>query len=167
MLNHPSKPLNHAGFAILLALVALCALTPAQDQDPNALLSVARIFDSNDFKAKSVEQIRWLPKENAYTQLLESADVNDARDIVRLDPETGQSSIMVGASQLIPEGESKPLSIAGYQWSPHMNKLLIFTNTRKVWRHHTRGDYWVLDRETGDLCQLGPNKAEPAHLMFA
>ncbi|NQV36145.1 MAG: S9 family peptidase, partial [Phycisphaeraceae bacterium] len=48
-----------------------------------------------------------------------------------------------------------------------MNKLLIFTNTRKVWRHHTRGDYWVLDRESGDLCQLGPNKAEPAHLMFA
>ncbi|NQV36338.1 MAG: DPP IV N-terminal domain-containing protein, partial [Phycisphaeraceae bacterium] len=74
---------------------------------------------------------------------------------------------MVRASQLIPTGQSKPLSIAGYQWSACMNKLLIFTNTRKVWRHHTRGDYWVLDRESGDLCQLGPNKAEPAHLMFA
>ncbi|MCP4452064.1 MAG: S9 family peptidase [Planctomycetes bacterium] len=108
-----------------------------------------------------------MPAENAYTQLLESVDVNDARDIVRLNPETGQSDILISATQLIPTGESKPLSIAGYQWSQDMNKLLIFTNTRKVWRHHTRGDYWVLDRETGDLCQLGPKKAEPANLMFA
>ena len=166
-MNNPSKPSNHAGIRLLSTLVTLCFLTPALAQDPNALLSVARIFDSNDFKAKSVEQIIWLPKENAYTQLLESEDVNEARDIVRIDPETGQSDIMVRASQLIPKGQSKPLSIAGYQWSAHMDKLLIFTNTRKVWRRHTRGDYWVLDRDTGDLCQLGPSKAEPAHLMFA
>ena len=32
---------------------------------------------------------------------------------------------------------------------------LIFTNTRKVWRYHTRGDYWVLDMKTGKLTQLG------------
>jgi dipeptidyl-peptidase-4 len=167
MMNRPLQPLNQNNFAVFLALAALCVWTPAWAQDPNALLSVARIFDSNDFKAESVEQIRWLAEENTYTQLLESEDVNDARDIVRLDPETGKSDILVSASQLIPEGQSKPLSIAGYQWSRHMNKLLIFTNTRKVWRHHTRGDYWVLDRDTGDLCQLGPRKAEPAHLMFA
>ena len=167
MTNHPSKPDNHAGFHVLFALVVLCLLAPVQAQDANARLSVARIFDSNDFKVESVEQIRWLPGENAYTQLLESVDVNDARDIVRIDPETGQSDILVRASQLIPTDQNTPLSIAGYQWSRSMNKLLIFTNTRKVWRHHTRGDYWVLDRDTGDLFQLGPKKAEPAHLMFA
>ncbi len=167
MMNHPSNSHIHTRFAVLWVLASLRLLAPVQAQDPNALLSVARIFDSNDFKAESVEQIRWLPDENAYTQLLESEDVNDARDIVSLDPATGRSDILIRASQLIPEGESKPLSIAGYQWSRHMNKLLIFTNTRKVWRHHTRGDYWVLDRDTGDLYQLGPNNAEPAHLMFA
>lgn len=160
------KPHNHTGIAFLVAFCTICWLTPAMAQDPNALLSLTRIFDSNDFKVKSVEQIRWLPEENAYTQLLENADVNDARDIVRLDPETGHSTILVKASQLIPPGDTKPLTIAGYQWSRHMNKVLIFTNTRKVWRQNTRGDYWVLDRDTGDLVQLG-GKAEAAHLMFA
>jgi len=165
-MKYAPKPYNHVKFRLLFVFLAYSLLTPALAQDPNAMLSVARIFDSNDFKAKSVEQIRWLPEENAYTQLLENTDVNDARDIVRLDPETGQSTILVNASQLIPEGQTTPLSIAGYQWSRDKNKVLIFTNTRKVWRHHTRGDYWVLDRESGTLFKVG-GKAEPTHFMFA
>ncbi|MCA9125371.1 MAG: DPP IV N-terminal domain-containing protein, partial [Planctomycetales bacterium] len=46
------------------------------------------------------------------------------------------------------------------------SKLLIFTNTRKVWRYHTRGDYWVLDLMSGDLTQLG-RTVKPTTMMFA
>ncbi|MCA9975601.1 MAG: DPP IV N-terminal domain-containing protein, partial [Anaerolineales bacterium] len=42
----------------------------------------------------------------------------------------------------------------------------IFTNTKRVWRMHTRGDYWVLDLPSGRLTQLG-GEAEPSTLMFA
>ena len=38
-----------------------------------------------------------------------------------------------------------PLAIEDYAWSGDGARLLIFTNTRKVWRDNTRGDYWVLD----------------------
>ena len=31
---------------------------------------------------------------------------------------------------------------------------MIFTNTRRVWRYNTRGDYWVLDLPSGNR-QLG------------
>jgi len=56
--------------------------------------------------------------------------------------------------------------VADYHWSADNSKLLIFTNTRKVWRYHTRGDYWVLDLKTRKLGQLG--KGIPATtLMFA
>ena len=48
---------------------------------------------------ESVEQIVWMPKENAYTQLLENADVNDARDIVRFDPETGETRWAIDKKQ--------------------------------------------------------------------
>ena len=43
---------------------------------------------------------------------------------------------------------------------------LVFTNTRKVWRDNTRGDYWVLDRRTGQLKQIGAF-AKPSTLMYA
>ncbi len=44
--------------------------------------------------------------------------------------------------------------------------MLLFTNTKKVWRYHTRGDYWVLDRKSGALHQLGKGLPESS-LMFA
>ncbi len=47
-----------------------------------------------------------------------------------------------------------------------ISMLLIFTNTRRVWRQHTRGDYWVLNMESGKLQQLGKS-VEPATMMFA
>ena len=45
--------------------------------------------------------------------------------------------------------------------------MLIYTNTRRVWRVHSRGDYWVLDRASGKLHQLGGKEAPEATLMFA
>jgi dipeptidyl-peptidase-4 len=58
------------------------------------------------------------------------------------------------------------LTIQEYSLSQDGKKLLIFTNTRKVWRRNTRGDYWVLNLASRKLRQLGGN-AEPSTLMFA
>ena len=43
---------------------------------------------------------------------------------------------------------------------------MVFTNTRKVWRQNSRGDYWVLNLANGKLTQLGKG-LEEATLMFA
>ncbi|RPE09939.1 S9 family peptidase [Chitinophaga lutea] len=72
----------------------------------------------------------------------------------------------ITAKQLTPAGAQSPLSIAGFTFSPDEQQVLIFTNTRKVWRYHTRGDYWLLDRRSGQLRQLG-KKLPEASLMFA
>jgi len=72
----------------------------------------------------------------------------------------------VPSKHLIPPGKKIPLSISDYDWSSDGKKLLIFTNTKRVWRQNTRGDYWVLDLKEWDLQKLGGN-AEPSTLMFA
>ncbi|MBI9073389.1 MAG: S9 family peptidase [Melioribacteraceae bacterium] len=72
---------------------------------------------------------------------------------------------MVSAQYLIPAGSEKPLSIRDYKWSPDGSKLLIFTNTQRVWRAHTRGDYWVLDLDDMNLFKLGFELPESS-LMF-
>ena len=51
-------------------------------------------------------------------------------------------------------------------WSADGKKLLIFTNTKKVWRDNTRGDYWVLELDSRRLHQVGAGGPE-ASLMFA
>lgn len=58
------------------------------------------------------------------------------------------------------------LRIQSFQLSSEGTKALIFTNTKKVWRYNTRGDYYVADLATGTVRQLG--KGLPASsLMFA
>ena len=69
-----------------------------------------------------------------------------ASDIVRYDAATGARSVLVAGSRLVPAGrDDAALDIDDYAWSADGTRLLIFTNTQKVWRENTRGDYWVLD----------------------
>ncbi|MGH2648286.1 MAG: DPP IV N-terminal domain-containing protein, partial [Ginsengibacter sp.] len=63
-------------------------------------------------------------------------------------------------------GSESPLSFEIYSFSPDYKTLLIFTNTAKVWRYKTRGDYWILDITSNQLTQLG--KGLPSEsLMYA
>ena len=72
----------------------------------------------------------------------------------------------INNQQLTPADSTSPLVVEAFQISNDNNKVLIFTNTAKVWRYHTRGDYWVLDIKQKKITQLGKNK--PARsLMFA
>ena len=86
---------------------------------------------------------------------------------MRVDPASGKREILVAAKALIPEGKKKPLAVSGYTFTKDLAKVLIYTNTRRVWRVHSRGDYWVLDRASGKLHQLGGKEAPEATLMFA
>ncbi|MFT3746700.1 MAG: S9 family peptidase [Agriterribacter sp.] len=81
-------------------------------------------------------------------------------------PKTGQKEILATTAQLTPAGYDKPLSVADFWLSTDNNFILIFTNTARVWRYNTRGDYWILNRQSGELKQIGKDK--PAQtLMYA
>ncbi len=105
-------------------------------------------------------------KDNKGYSTLEFNATAKGNDIVRYDVASGTKKVLISAAQLIPAGTDKPLTIADYIWSGDNNKLLVYTNTRKVWRQNTRGDYWVLNLPDGKLVQLGKG-LEEATLMFA
>lgn len=128
-------------------------------------LSLPDIYKNGVYSQNRFGPIRWMKDGNGYSSIEKSTTL-EGDDIVRYDALSGERSILISAAELVPSGDSKPLSVADYQWSEDNSKLLIFTNTRKVWRFHTRGDYWVLDLQSRKLYQLG--KGIPATtLMFA
>ncbi len=152
-----------------LALYCLMALGPivlarAEEPDPSRL-TLERIITRDDFRTEGFGPSRWLKDGSGYTTL-EPAEGGQGRDIVRYDSATGRRDVLVAASKLRPEGVEKPLSIDDYAWSEDGRSLLIFTNTRKVWRLNTRGDYWTFDRESGRLGKVGGDAPESS-LMFA
>ncbi len=155
----------HPLYFILAGLILLPAQLHAQETDSKTL-TLERIYRDGEFGTNRFGPVRWLEDGTGYTLLEDSEEISGGREIVRYDPETGDRQVLVGAENLVPEGEQDPVRIADYQWSADGRKLLIFTNTARVWRYHTRGDYWVLDLAGGRLQQLG-RFAEPSTMMFA
>jgi len=91
----------------------------------------------------------------------------DQDEIVQLDARDGSKRVvLVSKAQLTPQGQSAPLAVRRFALSDDGQKVLINTNTKKVWRYDTRGDYWVYDTATKTLKQLGKGRPESS-LMFA
>jgi dipeptidyl-peptidase-4 len=155
---------RYAVFFVFLS--GALSAAPVHAQDRRADLTLERIFASREFAQGSFGPARWLADGSGYTTVERSTSVRGDQDIVRYDLATGQREVVVSAERLVPPGEREPLWVEAYEWSRDGSKLLIFTNTHRVWRQETRGDYWVLDLEGGGLRKLGGD-FEPASLMFA
>ena len=150
---------------LLLIPVLFLLVLPvfAQQTDPS-LLTVDSIFT---YRTRSLGPVRWQEDGSGYIALEPSPTKNSAVDMVRYDALTGERTVKVSADKLTPSGAAEPLSVEEFSLTPDEQKILIFTNTARVWRSNTRGDYWVLDLKTGALRKLGGADAKPSTLMFA
>jgi dipeptidyl-peptidase-4 len=153
------------GLAFLVTATCLSAAN-VNAQSPAATELLRQEFLDHGFEVRSFGPIRWLDGGRSYTTLEPSTKGEGASDLVRYDTATAQREVLVSAQQLIPPGEKKPIEIEDYELSADTNRVLIFTNSKRVWRRNTRGDYWVLDRKSGKLTQLGDG-GSPSMLMFA
>jgi dipeptidyl-peptidase-4 len=109
--------------------------------------------------AQPPQGIKWTPKGSGYYAI-------DAGEIFYTDLSTSKKTKVITKKQLTPQGAEKPINPRNFFFSTDETKLLIYTNSKKVWRYDTRGDYWVLDLNTNQIKQLG--KGKPASsLMFA
>ena len=150
----------------LILLFAVHTAVAAEEAPDPSLLTLERIFGEEEFEVESFGPARWLEDGSGYTTLESSEEIEEAKEIVRDDPSTGQRSVLVPLTSLVPAEGEEPLSIEDYLWSEDGRRLLIFTNTKKVWRRHTRGDYWLLDIGSSKLQPLGGEAGESS-MMFA
>ncbi len=159
--------LNAIRPAVLASLV-LSLATPSRAQVPDRVNDLLRrLFASNEFSVQRFGPARWMDGAAAYTTVEPSQSLAGAADIVRYETASGSRKVLVSARQLLPAGRSEALDVDDYTWSPDGTLLLLFTNSQRVWRRNTRGDYWVLDLQTGALKQIGGPDAPPASLMYA
>lgn len=148
------------------------ATTTAQlhGKSGKAMLTLDDIFgNGGEFRAEKWGPAHWLKNGSAYTTLEQSHHIGpgeNLKDIVIYEVETGQRKVIVPAEHLIPPGMREPLQIKDYAWCDETGTALISTNTRRVWRLETRGDYWIYHSTTRSLRQLGGNAPE-ATMMFA
>ena len=151
---------------LFLSLTVAPVLLAAQDKPADPILTLDRIFGSREFSAERFGPARWMGDGESYTTLEPSAEHKTGRDLVLYEAETGKRRVLVSAARLVPAGASGPLPVEDYAWAPDGKVLIIFTNSKRVWRQNTRGDFWTYDLRTGRLGKLGAG-FEPSSLMFA
>ncbi len=105
------------------------------------------------------QNLRWGQDGNSYYKI-------EGNEINRYTLPANTKTTFITKAMLTPVGYTTSLPVRSYSLSKDQTKILIFTNTKKVWRLDTRGDYWVLDLKTKSLKQIGENKPESS-LMFA
>ncbi len=154
---------------ILLTLISiLCLSIPSNAQEirDSGMLSIDRIFNSNEFRQDSQRPVKWIKNGKAYLTIEKSSNIENADELIRYESRSGEKSLFVPAENLIPEGSDKPVPIEDFSLIKDESKVLIFTNSSRVWRSNTKGDYWVYDLTDKSMKQLG-TKFPPSSLMFA
>ena len=109
--------------------------------------------------SSQVGDIRWSADGNSYYRI-------EKNELIQYTLPDNKPAVILSKQQLTPAGDTGPLQFNYYSFSSDQQKVLLFTNTKRVWRLNSKGDYWMFDRKTGTLSQLG--KTLPASsLMFA
>ncbi len=81
-------------------------------------------------------------------------------NIVLVSTKGKDDKVILSSSQI------NNLEIESFSFSQSKSKILLFTESVKVWRYNTRGDYWVYDFKKDQIQKLGRDMSSSS-LMFA
>jgi dipeptidyl-peptidase 4 len=102
----------------------------------------------------AAQKLNWAADGNSYYVL-------DKNGITQHNLATGTTATVVPQAQLQPAGK-----IQSFAFGNNAAQLLLFSNTQKVWRLNTRGEYYVYHMATQKIQRLGQT-LPAASLMFA
>lgn len=147
---------------LVCAALAQCLTGFANAQELPALKDIVA---GKVIETRSMGAMSWLKDGERYSRLEKNQETGGF-DVVAYKAKDNSREVIIPSSMFIDKTTGKPIGIRSISWSADNKKVLIYNNTRRVWRYDTRGDYWVLDLESGKLRQLGTARPESS-LMFA
>lgn len=177
--------MKHRRFVLPLAFIALAAVsTNAQimpwenrtgnenvtQTDTKALkwseFTIEDAVGGKYLNTRGAGSIDWLKDGERFSRMEPSSGDSDRMDIVAYRAKDNKKEVLIPAEKLVDPKSGDYISPEKVIWSADNSKALIFTNTKKVWRYNTRGDYWILDLKKNTFRKLGEGLPEST-LMFA
>ncbi len=114
----------------VLCLIGLMAMQQAQAQNE---ITLDQIFEQKIFDAKTVPGFRFMKDGKSYTRL-------EANQIQKYDLLTGsQTEVLFDAAST-----ASIEKLAGYSFSEDERKILLRTDSEKIYRHSTRDRFFIL-----------------------
>ncbi|PLW98135.1 MAG: S9 family peptidase, partial [Marinilabiliales bacterium] len=147
---------------IVIAISLSLQISFAQD---NPDLTLDRIY-SSEFRQEWFTPVQWIEDGAAFVRMEKSEMMPEYYELVRYESRNQDKSIFIPASEMIPEGATNPIRIESFSLSNDGSLALLFTNSSRVWRSNTKGDYYLYDFENHKIKRVGATFPSSS-LMFA
>lgn len=128
-------------------------------------LNLEDVVAGKIIQTKGMGAMSWL-KDGEHYSRVEANTEQGGTDIVSYRAKDNAREVLIPASLFVDKATGKSVPVRSISWSVDNRKVLVYTNTQRVWRYDTRGDYWVLDLSDKSFRQIGKDRPESS-LMFA
>lgn len=144
-------------------MLVLTSPAGAQQADREQL-TLEDIHASGTFVPQRFQGGSWAEEGPVITFVEEDAST-DATHLYSRNLETQVRERLIDGNDLYAADVDRLIRIEGYQYSPDRSKVLIYTDSERVWRYNTKGYYYVYDRNTERLKPLA--RRDDGFQMFA
>ncbi len=134
------------GFCGFMLMLALQASVMAQEE--RKPITLEDIFKNRKFASKAIAGIQSLRNGVHYWQL--KKDSVNYYDFA----EGKYAGTIVTSKQLIPEGDTLPLPLGGFEFSEDENRMLFAKDEEPIYRRSSKAWYYVYDRKSEKLTAI-------------
>ena len=147
-----------------LVKAAICLLSISPWVQAQQELKIEDVVNASLIHTEGGGSVDWLEDGNSYSKIEKNGD--GQWQVVACKAKGGESQILIPADALINPETGKAIPVRSFFFNSDHSYALIYTNTKRVWRYDTRGDYWLVSLADKKLRQLG-KKLPESSLMFA
>ncbi|MEO8110703.1 MAG: DPP IV N-terminal domain-containing protein [Ginsengibacter sp.] len=141
---------------VILILLSTIAFSVTHSQ-PLSDKSTLETFKTPDGEI-NINRLKWLPNSHDFW-------VSEQQGIYVYNADNlSDKKLMLSTEQIKTSGLTT--RIENIVWSDDRSKILIYTNSSRVWRINSKGDYWYFEMATGKGKQIGKG-LESSSLQFA
>jgi dipeptidyl-peptidase 4 len=156
------RPIVACAALLLWAVIPLPGSAQQAASTPD--LSLRTIHASNDLSPSSFRGGRWAD-EGPVVTYIESAEDSDATHLMRFNLETDERTRIIDGTTLEAADVDRLIQIEGYEYSSDGSKVLLYTDSKRVWRRNTKGFYYVYNTDTQELTPVA--RRDDGYQMFA
>ena len=147
----------------VLAVLLVLSVTPGLAQD-GPEFTLESIHASDTFRPETFQGGKWA-EEGPIITYIESADTADATHLMRYNLRTDERTRVIDGTNLYAEDVDRIVPIQDYSFSEDGDEVLIYTDSKEVWRTNTKGFYYVYDLEAQTLTPIADR--DDGYQMFA
>ncbi|MBK6681173.1 MAG: hypothetical protein IPG53_14710 [Ignavibacteriales bacterium] len=115
---------------ISLFIVLILFSASAQEK-----VTIEKLF-RGEFSGEFFKSVSWTESGHTYYKM---EDGTDGSQIFKVDISTGNKTLLAETKDFVPEGKNTPLGLNDFKFSKSGKYILIYTNTKRVWRVNSKG----------------------------